>query len=85
MEQKPFYLVVTLARDGKMAMSKEEQPVFYLAVDQSIVQKAGVKGEFFTAFELPDKARESDEILVSFWNPERVRVRTGEMKIYLTK
>lgn len=85
LEEKPFYMVVTLARDGKMVMSKEEQPVFYLAFDQSIVQEAGIKGEFFTAFELPDKARESDEIQVSFWNPERVRVRTGTMKIYLTK
>jgi hypothetical protein len=84
-EQKTFYLVVSLERDGKMAMNKLDQPVFYSAFDQSVIQKAGVPGEFFTAFEMPVQAKENDEIVVYFWNPERIKVRTGTLKVYLTK
>jgi hypothetical protein len=68
-----------------MAMNKLDQPVFYSAFDQSVIQKAGVPGEFFTAFELTVQAKENDEIVVYFWNPERIKVRTGTLKVYLTK
>lgn len=84
-EDKPLFIVASLERNGKMATNSANEPLFYSAYDQSRIVENGRPEQFISAFELPDFAREEDEIVIYFWNPEKAKVHTENLKVYLTK
>ncbi|MFN5149141.1 MAG: glycosyltransferase family 39 protein [Flavobacteriia bacterium] len=83
-DQKPLLIVVNLNRNGEMAVNASNQPLFYTAFDQSRIVDTGIQQEFFMAFELPDWAKDNDEIVAYFWNPEKANVSVGEWRVYYT-
>lgn len=79
-ETAPFYLVVTLERDGQTIM-QGEYAMLYAAYDQSRLLESGKDVTFFTAFSAPEKALDTDLIHIYFWNPEKQKVTVNKPKI----
>jgi hypothetical protein len=84
-EKKPLLIVVSLEREGKMAVNTAGEPLFYSAIDQSRLVEIGKEEQLISAFEMPPFAKEDDEIVIYCWNPEKSLVYTDDLKVYLTK
>lgn len=76
----PFYLVVTVERDGKTLMAGENPKVYY-GYDQTKINQVGVKQVFFTAFDLPEDLRPTDIVKAYCWNPNKGKVRITNIKM----
>jgi hypothetical protein len=74
----PF--VTVLERNGEMVL-KDGNPLMYQAWDQCKLPLK--KGEFYTAFELPQEARDSDEVHIYFWNPTKSFIELTNLEIYV--
>lgn len=75
----PF--VAVLENQGEMRI-KDEQPLYYQAWDQ-IRLETKPSGSFFIAFEIPETAKENDEIHLYFWNPEKKPLFVHPPDIYV--
>lgn len=74
----PF--VTVLERNGEMVL-KDGNPLMYQAWDQCKLPRK--KDEFYTAFELPQEARDSDEVHIYFWNPTKGFIELTNLEIYV--
>jgi len=76
--------VTVLERDGETIM-KNDLPMLYQSWDQcKLIPEKGSR-TFFTAFEIPNEAKNSDEIHVYFWNPEKKSVTFSKPSIYVVQ
>lgn len=78
----PFYFVSSIERNGQILMNGK-YPAAYFAYDQSQINSIGVEEEFFLAFNLPSGLEDTDLLKSYFWNPEKGKVQTSNIKLYV--
>ena len=79
----PFYIVVSLERNGEMMKKDDGTPVFYVAYDQGKLNEIGVEQEFYQAFSLPEMALATDKLSIYCWNPSKGKVRISDFEFYV--
>jgi len=79
---QPVFLVAVIERDSQILM-KNELPYAYFAFDQSKLKNAGSEQEFLLAFDLPEGLMDSDILKIYFWNPQKGKIKTSNLKLYV--
>jgi len=74
--------VVVGERKGEI-LTKGESPVLYQAWDQLALASVHGNRCFYTAIEIPEKLKDSDELHVYFWNRNFAQVKIEKPRIYV--
>jgi hypothetical protein len=77
-----LHFVVVAERNGEMLVHNK-QPVLYQAWDQMAISSERGNRDFYTAVEIPNKLRDSDELHIYFWNPTLAPIKIDKPKIYV--
>lgn len=80
--KSPLYFVATITRNGEM-LKENDQPIFYMAMDQTRLFTGDSTGNYFLALNLPEKAKDSDELAIYFWNPDKMKVELFKYEWYV--
>lgn len=79
---KQLNFVVVGERNGEM-ITQGESALLYQAWDQLSLESIHGNRCFYTAIEIPDKLKDSDELHVYFWNRNFAKVKIQKPKIYV--
>ncbi len=74
--------VVVGERKGEI-LNQGDSPVLYQAWDQLALESIHGNRSFYTAIEIPEKLKDSDELHVYFWNRNFAKVKIEKPKIYV--
>jgi hypothetical protein len=77
-----LHFVVVAERNGEMLVHNKA-PVLYQAWDQMAISSDRGNRDFYTAVEIPNKLRDSDELHIYFWNPTLAPIKIDKPKIYV--
>lgn len=78
----PLLFVATITRDGEM-LKENEQPVFYMAIDQTRLFPGDSIRKYILALNLLENAKDSDELAIYFWNPNKIKVELFKYEWYV--
>lgn len=76
--------ITVLVQNGAIVL-EEEQPLLYQAWDQLKMHPITGEREFFTAFTLPKKIKNNDEVHIYFWNRTFAKVVIHKPIVYVVQ
>lgn len=82
---KVFYLVVVAEDEKGATILQDNVPVMYWAYNQQALNPGAGMKEMFTAFSLPKSLKNTDQIKIYCWNPDKGTILLNNLKLYALK